>query len=185
MPTLLNPDDSLFLIIDLQEKLINSQPKGEELVKNACKIAQTATILNTPVIVTEQYPQGLGNTHKNLKEKLPENTVYFEKTAFSCVKENGFLELLKSFKRKQIIICGIETHICVHQSINDLLILNEGFEVHLLQDVVSSRSDFENKCGIERIKSDGATLTTVETVLFELLKTAKNPGFKSIQALIK
>jgi len=180
---ILNADNALLLIIDIQEKLLPAQGKPEKMEKNIGILALAANILNIPTIVSEQYPKGLGPTVASIKEKLPMDAKYFEKTAFSCVQEEGFLELLKSYNRKQIIVCGMETHICVHQTVNDLL--KEGFEVHVIQDAVSSRDKYEYKRGIERMGSDGAVLTCLETALFEMLRSAKHPQFKVIQALIK
>ena len=107
----------------------------------------------------------------------------FEKTSFNALEADGVLEKIKAFNKKQIVICGIETHICVHQTAAALL--REGYEVYVIKDACASRSKYEFKQGIELMASNGVKVSCVEIVLFEWLKTAKNPCFKEIQALIK
>lgn len=179
---MLNIENSVVVIIDIQEKLVNAVGKYSPL-ENACKVAQSAKILDIPVIITEQYPQGLGETVNDLKECFAENTQFVEKTSFSAFLTSEFVEKLKATGRKQVVIFGIEAHICVHQTICDLL--ENGYEVYLVKDASASRSKHEFKTGIELMKQNGAKVTCTEIVLFEWLKTAKNPNFKAVQVLIK
>ena len=181
--TILNIEDSVVMIIDVQEKLLNAVFNKAFLEKKATIIANTAKILGIPVIVTEQYPKGLGATVESLKEALPENTQYFEKTAFSALENNDVLEALKNSGKKQVIIFGIETHICVSQTTNALI--QEGFEVSVIRDACGSRSELEYLAGLERMKDNGAHVLTTEIALFEWLKGAKHPKFKEVQMLIK
>lgn len=178
----LNPQDSLVLIIDIQEKLVRALDK-DIVVKRASNLVKSAKILNIPVVVTEQYPKGLGSTVEALSSNLPDNAPIVEKTAFNALLEDGFLEKLKSFGKKQIVICGIETHICVHQTTAALL--REGFEVYVAKDACASRNKYEFKQGVEIMEANGAKISCVEIILFEWLQTAKNPNFKEVQALIK
>lgn len=178
----LNPEDSLLLIIDVQEKLVNALDK-DIIVKRAANIVKAARILSIPVVVTEQYPKGLGTTVTKVSSELPDDTPIFEKTAFNALLEDGILEKIKSYNKKQIVLCGIETHICVHQTAAALM--REGFEVYVVKDACASRTKYEFKQGIELMEANGAKISCVEIVLFEWLKTAKNPHFKEIQALIK
>ncbi len=180
---MLRAEDSLLLIIDIQEKLVRACKDSETILKKTSIIGEAAKILSIPVMVTEQYPQGLGATVEVLKEALGNNAHYIEKTNFSALKEDGFLEKLNSLGKKQIIIGGIETHICVYQTCAALL--NEGYEVYVAKDVTSSRNEYEYNTGLELMKSDGAKLTCVETVLFEWLGGSKHPNFKEVQKLIK
>ncbi len=180
---MLRAEDSLLLIIDIQEKLVRACKDNETISKKASIIGEAAKILSIPVMVTEQYPQGLGATVEVLKEALGNNAHYVEKTNFSALREDGFLEKLNSLGKKQIIIGGIETHICVYQTCAELL--NEGYEVYVAKDVTSSRNEYEYNTGLELMKSDGAKLTCVETVLFEWLGGSKHPNFKEVQKLIK
>ncbi len=178
----LNPDNSLFLIIDVQEKLVNALDK-DVIVKRVSNIAKSAKLLNIPVIVTEQYPKGLGKTVENVSNELSEDVAVFEKVSFNALDTEGVLDKIKSYGKNQIVICGIETHICVHQTTAALL--REGFEVYVVKDACASRNKYEFKQGIELMATNGAKVTCTEIVLFEWLKTAKNPHFKEIQALIK
>ncbi len=180
---MLKTDESLLLIIDIQEKLVRACAHPEAIVKKASIIGEAAKILSVPVVVTEQYPQGLGCTVQPLKEALGNGAHYIEKTSFSALKEEGFKEKLASFNKKQIILGGIETHICVYQTCAELL--EEGYEVYVAKEVTSSRNEYEYNTGLELMKSDGAKLTCVETVLFEWLGSSRHPNFKEVQKLIK
>lgn len=182
MSNMLDKDTSLLLIIDVQDRLISALDKDVVVNKTAI-LAKAAKILNIPVIATEQYPKGLGTTVFSVKNNLAENTPIIEKTAFSAVKADGFLEILKSFEKKQIVICGIETHVCVHQTAADLI--KEGFDVYVAKDACASRTKYEFKAGIERMQANGAKISCVEIILFEWLRNAKDPNFKEVQALIK
>ena len=180
---LLNTDTSLLLIVDIQEKLIAAQHNKDEIAKNASILTEAAKILNIPTVLSEQYPKGLGSTINLIKNKLSQAAHFFEKTSFNCCCESGFNELIKSFGRKQIFVCGIESHVCVHQTVYDLISL--GYEVHIIQDAISSRKEYEYKIGLERMINNGAIPSCTEMALFELIKGAKHPEFKAIQNLIK
>ncbi len=180
---MLKPDESLLLIIDIQEKLVRACAHPESIVKKASILGEAARILSIPVVVTEQYPQGLGETVEPLKAALGNGAHYVEKTSFSALREEGFKEKLASFGKKQIILGGIETHICVYQTCAELL--EEGYEVYVVKEVTSSRKEYDYNTGLELMKSDGAKLTCVETVLFEWLGGSKHPSFKEVQKLIK
>lgn len=178
----LNPENSLLLMIDVQEKLVNALDKNI-IVKRVANLVKSAALLDIPVVVTEQYPKGLGATVAEVSSEFPENTPVFEKVSFNALETEGVLDKIKSYGKKQIVICGIETHICVHQTAAALL--REGFEVYVVKDACASRNKYEFKQGIELMAQNGVKVTCVEIVLFEWLKTAKNPHFKAIQALIK
>ena len=178
----LTPENSVLLVIDVQEKLVNALDKNI-IIKRVSNLVKSARLLSIPVVVTEQYPKGLGQTVSEVFTELPENTPVFEKTSFNALEEVGLLDKIKSYNKKQIVICGIETHICVHQTAAALL--REGFEVYVVKDACASRNKYEFKQGIELMQANGAKISCVEIVLFEWLKTAKNPCFKEIQALIK
>lgn len=178
----LNSQDTLFLVIDVQEKLVGMLEKSTISVKTSI-LAATTNILEIPTIVTEQYPKGLGSTVEMVKSKLSANASYFEKTSFSALEQPEILEAIKNTGKKQVIICGIESHICVLQSAIDLI--NEGYEVFVVKDACASRNKYEFKLSIERLKEAGAVITCVEMIIFELLGSAKHPKFKELQALIK
>ena len=182
MSNMLDRKECLLLIIDVQERLVKALDK-DVVVSKAATLVQAAKILEIPTILTQQYSKGLGETVEAVKKCVAPNSVIFEKSAFSAVKEKGFMETLTSFNKKQIVICGIETHVCVHQTASDLIA--EGYEVFVVKDACASRGKYEFKQGIERMQENGAKISCVEIVLFEWLRSAKNPFFKEVQALIK
>ncbi len=174
----INNSEALLLIIDVQEKLVNML--DDTTVKdNSIKVAKACGILNIPTVITEQYPKGLGSTIEEIKNALP-NAEYIEKTTFSALKEE---EVKKFLSQKQIIIFGIETHICVLQTAMDLL--NEGYEVFVLENACGSRNKENKQAALRRLIHAGVQIVTTEMVLFELLEGSKHPNFKEVQALIK
>ncbi len=178
----LSAENSLVLIIDIQEKLVAALNK-DVVVSNSLKVASAAKSLGIPVILTEQYPKGLGSTVQPLKDVLPENSEIIEKTYFNALLEDGLLDKIKSYDKKQIVIFGIETHICVYQTASALI--EEGFDVYVIKDACASRNKYEFKQGIDAMVANGVKVYCVEIALFDWLKGAKNPKFKEVQALIK
>jgi len=175
---MLSVKDSLVIMIDIQERLVASLEK-DTIVSRAQKILDGAELLEVPVLVTEQYRHGLGNTVIPLSSDIQ----VVEKTHFNALLEDGMLEKVKAYGKKQIVIFGIETHICVYQTACALM--EAGFEVFVVKDACASRDKYEFKQGIEAMQAQGARISTVEMVLFEWLQDAKNPKFKEVQALIK
>ncbi len=178
---LIHSDRVLFLIIDIQEKLVNMLGNSSVPV-NAEKLAKTANIMNLPVIITEQYPKGLGGTIHAIKNILLDS-IYIEKTHFNALYEPEIKELICKENRKQIVIFGIETHICVLQTALELL--NNGYEVFVVQNACGCRGEYNNDTAYKRMIHSGAQVVTVEMVIFELLKSSNHPDFKEIQALVK
>ncbi|MDE6137971.1 MAG: isochorismatase family protein [Candidatus Gastranaerophilales bacterium] len=183
---MLNRENCALVIIDIQDRLVLASKYGQEVSMNMSKLAKAADILTIPTIVTEQYPAGLGNTTIELKNSLPLNAFITEKSSFSAMLEPAFAEkinILKQSGRNQIVLGGIETHICVLQTACDLI--KEGFEVYIIKDACASRNKKEYKTGLELLKQYGAKISCIEITLFEWLKTSKHPNFREIQALIK
>lgn len=178
----LSQNDSLVLIIDVQERLVGMLEK-DIIVSKTAKLADAARILDIPVVVTEQYPKGLGSTVAAVSEKFAQDTPVFEKTSFSALDTEEIAEKIKSYGKKQIVLCGIETHICVHQTCAALLAA--GYEVYVVKDACASRNKYEFEQGISIMQQNGAKITCLEIVLFEWLKSARHPNFKEVQALIK
>ena len=181
--TILNEKSSLVLIIDIQEKLINAAFNRTILEKKSIIMANAASILGIPIIVTEQYPKGLGGTIQPIKDALGENAAYFEKTSFSAIENPVIESAIDKYARKQIVVFGIETHICVSQTVNALIA--KGYDVTVISDASGSRSGNEHNAGLERMKENKAHIITTEIALFEWLKSARHIKFKDIQALIK
>lgn len=175
-------DSAMLLIVDVQEKLLTMLNKRTVEDKTAL-LAKFAKTLNLPAIVTEQYPAGLGETSIKIKANLPISAKFYEKTSFSAFETESVRKQIEIVGRKQVILCGIESHICVLQTAIDML--NAGFEVFIVKDACASRNKYEFKTAMERLQSAGAILTCTEMVLFELLGNAKNPFFKELQTLIK
>ena len=179
---MLNINDSLILAVDFQEKLISATSADNELI-NASKMVEAGKILDIPVVISEQYPKGLGETSYKLINKIPPSSVVLEKTTFSLLKTEKIYNAIKAQNKKQIILFGIETHICVLQTALDLI--KEGYEVYLIKNASRSRKKSEHKAGIRYMQSEGVKILTLEIALFELLKSSTHPNFKEIQALIK
>jgi len=152
------------------------------LTRNISILVEAAKILKVPVFLTEQYPQGLGKTLAEITACMGDHQ-YFEKTAFSCLGAQGFLKDLQALKRKQVIVCGIEAHVCVNQTVHDLLAA--GFTVHLVADAISSRSPKNKEIALEKMFGSGAVPATLEMVLFEMLQESGTETFKAVQRLIK
>ncbi|MBQ4115032.1 isochorismatase family protein [bacterium] len=178
-----NTENSLLLIIDIQEKLLNAAYNKESIAKNSEILSKSASILEIPTIISEQYPKGLGFTINNIKDNVSDTTLIIEKTSFSALEEDAIYKAIKKQKKKQIIICGIETHICVYQTIISLL--KKGYDVSIIIDASGSRSEFQHNNALNMLQKAGANIKTTEMVLFELLKSSKHPKFKEVQNLIK
>ena len=181
--TILNQKDCLIVIVDIQKKLLNAIFNREIVEKNANIIAKASNILDIPVIVTEQYPKGLGSTVSSIESSLNIKTSHIEKFTFSCLDTPEFSECIKNYKKQQAILMGIETHICVSQTAAALI--SAGYDVNILSDASGSRYKEQHEAGLERIKDNGGHIYTAEIALFELLKSSKHPCFKEVQALIK
>lgn len=179
---MLNAENSLFFLIDIQDRLVGMLKNREEIAKNNSILAKAAKILGVPVIVSEQYPNGLGSTILEVREYLNTENV-LEKTSFSALATDTIKAKLESLNRKKVVLTGIETHICVYQTARALL--DAGYEVYVVKNACSSRSSKDYRTALELMRDYGAKLTCVETVLFELLGSSKHPNFKEIQALIK
>ena len=180
---MLEIENSIVVLIDIQDRLVSMLNKQEPVVKASYTLLSAANIMNIPIVLTEQYPQGLGKTVPALTVDMTENNVVIEKTSFSAVQTPEFIEKIRNLGKKNIIIGGIETHICVYQTVADLI--KEGFNVVVAKDACASRSTDCFKTGLVLMKDLGAQISNVETILFELLKNSKNPYFKPVQALIK
>lgn len=179
---MLNAENSLFFLIDIQDRLVGMLKNREEIAKNNSILAKAAKILGVPVIASEQYPNGLGSTILEVREYLNTENI-LEKTSFSALATDTIKAKLESLNRKKVVLTGIETHICVYQTARALL--DAGYEVYVVKNACSSRSSKDYRTALELMRDYGVKLTCVETVLFELLGSSKHPNFKEIQALIK
>ena len=179
---ILDRNNSLLLIVDIQEKLAAVMSHRQKVVDNTVHLIELSKMLNIPVVITEQYPKGIGPTVKEIREAVPEYEPLIKMT-FDCCGHDGFSDRITSFNRKQIILTGMETHICVLQTC--LSLLKQSYPVHLVSDAVCSRKKHDFKTGKAFMHDAGAVVTTTETVLFQLLEEAGTPEFKSISKRIK
>lgn len=175
----LRREDCLLLVIDLQEKLMPVIYQNENIIKQTNILLKGMQILNVPIVVTEQYPNGLGNTCKEIELSATQSV--YEKIAFSCMKDEAIKELLT--RKRQVIILGVEAHICVFKTALDLLI--RGIEVHIVSDAVSSRTQENKTIALQRMQQSGAFIESTEMILFQLLNTAGTDEFRAISKLIK
>lgn len=180
---ILDKATTALLVVDLQEAFRSPINDFAQIAARTSIAVRGFQILGLPVFVVEQYPKGLGRTAEEILLSLPPETEIIEKTAFSACGAELFLEKLRASGATQIVLCGLETHICVNQTAHDLL--NEGFQVHVLSDCVGSRFTTEHKEALKKMHMHGAQPATVEMTLFELLRDAKDEHFTEIQSLIK
>lgn len=170
------------LLIDVQEKLYPHMDQKEDLLKRCSILLKGLKVLGLPLMITEQYPGGLGSTIEPLAELLDEETVK-EKISFSCCDEPSFIRMLELQRRHTVIICGIEAHVCVMQTVIDLQAI--GYHSVVVADCISSRNPEDKRIAIERMRAEGAVITTSESILFELAQVAGNEEFKAISRLVK
>lgn len=172
---------SALLVVDIQEKFAPHICGWEGVLDRSVRMVLGARELGIPVLVTEQYPKGLGHTVSAIAEALPEGTPVFEKTSFSCLGAVGLAERLEG--RESLFVVGIETHVCVLQTV--LEALESSLRVHVVRDAVGSRDPANRVAALERMASAGAVVTTSEMALFELLRDAAASEFRAVQRLVK
>ena len=181
-PKILSKNRTALLIIDVQEKILNVMRNHEQLIININKLINGFKILKLPIFFTEQYPKGLGQTTEliftNLKPEVP-----IQKLTFSCYGAENLFSNFRERKLDQIVVCGIESHVCVMQTVLDLLA--NGFQVNVPVDAISSRKEIDYNAAIMRFSNEGAIVTSTESVLFELLEECRSDEFKQISKLVK
>lgn len=180
---LFEAEESLLLVVDVQERLW-PHIANKEPVRDRCAVMMKgAQYLGVPIVISEQYPQGLGSTLAALQECRPVHAPLCAKTSFGCLADAGLARLIDESGRRQLVVCGIETHVCVLQTTLDAL--HRGFRVGVVADAVGSRDESNRQLGLSRMREAGAVILSSEMILFEWMRTAQHPAFKSISALIK
>src|ERR1043165_2609493 len=179
----LDPAHTALAIIDMQEGFRSHISDFAETAARIALVAHAAQLLKLPVIVTEQYPKGLGHTANEIKAVLPDDLNVIEKTAFSSCGAQSFEAELENSKALHVLVCGIEAHICVNQTTHDLL--ERGYRVHLLTDYITARSISNKQIAFAKMQQSGAVPSSTEMALFELMRDARHEQFKAIQKLIK
>ncbi len=180
---LLDKSNAVLVVIDVQEKLCKAMNEKvlERLVSNTSILQQAAQEMGMPILATEQYVKGLGETLPALKERLAEASI--EKMTFGCCGEETFPDRLKALGKKQVIVTGMETHVCVLQTVLELL--DAGYMVHVVRDAVMSRHKENWLVGVETARDAGAVITSTEAALFQLLKVAGTEEFKKLSKLVR
>lgn len=180
---ILDGEKSVFLIVDVQEAFRSVIGDFALIASNIARAARGFQILDVPMIVTEQYPAGLGRTAEEILLTLPDGLEPVEKTAFSAFGSAEFRVKLEDLGAETVILCGVETHVCINQTAHDLL--DQGLSVHLLTDCVGSRFESDKRAGLKKMRDNGVVTSSVEMALFEIMRDANHPKFKEIQAVIK
>jgi nicotinamidase-related amidase len=181
-PYLLSKEKTILVLVDIQEKLLNVMWKKEELISNLSKLISAFKIMEIPILLTEQYPQGMGKTDMSISELVKEIEP-MEKICFSCMGKDEFIKKMKSSGKKQVVLCGIEAHICVLQTALDLL--DQDYFVYVPYDGTSSRKESDYRNALERIQKEGVVIGSIESAVFELLRVADTPAFRKILKIIK
>jgi nicotinamidase-related amidase len=175
----LDPERAALVVIDVQEAFRKAVPSFEHVAAAGATLVRGASEIGIPVVVTEQYPKGLGATVPEIADHLPEGTARLDKVRFSAAEAAGF----ELGERDQALVCGIETHVCVNQTVLDLI--DEDVEVHVAADAVGSRTDANRELGLAKMERAGAVISSVEMALFELLGGSDAEAFKRVQDLVK
>ena len=175
-------DETIAVVIDIQERLLPHIHEGDRILKNCVKLIEGMKIIGIPLIVTQQYTKGLGPTVQPVSALFPDFKPV-EKISFSCCDEPSFMEEAVRTGGKNFIICGIEAHVCVLQTCLDLLAA--GMVPVVVEDCVSSRKEDDKRIAVDRLRQEGAVITTLESILFELTRAAGTPVFKTISGLVK
>ncbi len=182
-PSLLDRHRAALAVIDMQEAFRPVMADFGEIAARIAVMVEACALLRVPVIVTEQYPKGLGRTASEITTRLPEGIAPIEKVMFSSCGAPEFDLQLRERHIEQVMICGIEGHICVSQTTHDLLQL--GYQVHLISDAITTRLPHNRVVALNKMSRAGAVISSVEMSLFELLQTAEAAEFKAIQRLVK
>lgn len=180
----LDTSDSVLVVIDVQDRLCKAMDEQvlARLTANIGVLLESAAELQLPVVMTEQYVKGLGETLAELKEKMPE-APRLEKMSFSCCGCSDFVDQIRATGRRQIVIVGMETHVCVLQTVIELV--DAGYSVHVVRDAVMSRAKSNRDTAIEIMRQAGAVITCTESVLFQWLKVAGTDAFKKLSKLVR
>lgn len=179
----LDSGDCILVVVDLQDRVLNTIYQADRVVNNSIKLIECAKIFSIPILVTVQYKDKMGPTTQSVLDVLPDDVMELDKTTFSCMGGACFEDLLKNNLRKQVLLCGIETHICINQTAHDLLA--RGYSVHICEDAVSSRILDNKQIAIRKMEHSGCVITSTEMSIFELTRDASRAEFKKILPLVK
>ncbi len=176
-------DECLVLVVDMQERLASVMGDWDATMNKTKLLIEGASLLNVDVAVTEQYPKGLGHTVAELAAAMPEKSAVIEKSSFSCFGALEFTNHLRGKNARTLVVCGVETHVCVLQTVRDAIA--RGYDVVLAADAVTSRNAFDKQIAFEFMRENGAQIRTVESILFDWLRDSTHPQFKTISRLVR
>jgi nicotinamidase-related amidase len=182
-PHLLHPDNALLVVIDMQEPFLRAIFERERVLTNVTALLQAINVLRIPIISTTQYAERMGSVVPEVRKFLPPLLPPFDKMTFSCFADQAFASEIQRSGRRQIILCGVESHICVSQTAHDLVAA--GLQVHVAVDAVSSRTEANWRLGMDKMRQGGVILASVESALYELLHEAGTPEFREVLQIIK
>lgn len=182
-PRMLDHARSALVVIDVQEGYRDRTIEHARMVRGVRTLVEAAKLMGVPIVATEQYPKGLGHTQPEVADAFPPGTPVIEKLSMSCCGQPRFVEALAALARTQIVVCGIEMHACVNQTVHDLLA--RGYTVHLPGDALSARHELDYRVAWEKLIGSGAVPASVEMVCLEWVRSAESPLFKAIHKLIK
>jgi len=183
VPRLLQHGESALIVIDVQEAYRDKTVDHARMVERVCRLIQAAQVFEIPLLVTEQYPKGIGHTQHEVQEVLPAQPPIFEKMTMSCCGQPDFSDAVSRLGRRQLVVCGIEAHACVNQTVHDLL--ERGYEVHLPHDAISARFAEDRSVAWQKMTGSGAVPSSTEMVCLEWVRSSEAPEFKAIHKLIK
>ncbi len=187
--TVARRDDAVLVVVDEQERLVAAMDRREQVLAASARLVRVAALVGMPIVVTRQYPKGLGDTDPVLLEALRRaqsegaSVSVVDKVAFDCFGDVGFVEELAHLERRQILIAGMETHICITQT--SLAGIREGFGVHVVADACCSRDDASHAIALERMRGAGAVVTVAESIMYELVGEAATDEFRELLKIVK
>ena len=179
---LLSQEKAMLLVVDIQDAFMNHIPKIEAVIERSRIMIKAAQLLKLPLVVTEQYPRGLGRTNDAV-QKILGNVNYLDKVTFSCAQDGPINTAITDAARSQVVVVGIETHVCISQTAHDLLAM--GLQPFVAADAVASRHKIDHKMALRRMRQAGIVITTTEAAIFELMVSSKNEVFREISRLVK
>ncbi|MBI5883295.1 MAG: hydrolase [Elusimicrobia bacterium] len=180
---MLKAEQTVLLVVDIQEKFRAVIHGMDQVIRSVRVLVEAAKALSLPIVVSEQYPKGLGRTVREILEAVPAEARVLEKTSFGCLGDEALFKALQALGRRQVLVAGIEAHVCVNQTVHGLL--DAGYEPHVVSDAVSSRNPADRAAAMEKMTGSGAVPCCVEMALFEMMRDARHPAFKAVQALIR
>jgi nicotinamidase-related amidase len=182
-PRVLDRNQTVLVVIDVQEAYRGLTVEHERMARGVRRLIEVAQVVGVPILATEQYPKGLGHLIPEVATALPAGCEPIEKVSLSCCGEPRFADRLAALRRAQVVVCGLEAHACVNQTVHDLL--DRGYQVHVPFDAISSRTEHDYRTGWEKMIGSGAVPTTVELAALEWVRAAGTPEFKAVQKIIK